>query len=250
MIVRPCEHCGNSFDAESSNAKAKRQGKLNRFCSRRCRNLSRPTRPEHPPEYFQRPCGLCGNIFDATPSRPQYDRLRKYCRGCVRAGRKAKIQKLHAHRKTNITCKHCGNMFVLAARLIKSGKHSGQYCSIACVYADRKGKSKPFNHPSEVGSRRINAQGYIEIKVAASGREDYWGWVKEHRHVMEQIIGRPLLPTESVHHKDGNRAHNDPSNLELWIKPQPTGIRAADLIAYVVEYHREALLTALSHRPL
>lgn len=36
-----------------------------------------------------------------------------------------------------------------------------------------------------------------------------------HRTVMETIIGRPLLVSEAVHHIDGNKSNNDPSNLEL-----------------------------------
>ena len=36
-----------------------------------------------------------------------------------------------------------------------------------------------------------------------------------HRMVMEEVLGRSLEPTEIVHHKDGDRTNNDPSNLEL-----------------------------------
>ena len=39
--------------------------------------------------------------------------------------------------------------------------------------------------------------------------------VRAHRWVMEQVLGRPLLPTEHVHHKDGDPLNNDPSNLEV-----------------------------------
>ena len=37
----------------------------------------------------------------------------------------------------------------------------------------------------------------------------------EHRVIAEQIIGRPLAKGEIVHHKDGNKHNNDPSNLEV-----------------------------------
>ena len=37
-----------------------------------------------------------------------------------------------------------------------------------------------------------------------------------HRRVMEQMIGRRLQRTEIVHHSDGNRMNNNPSNLELF----------------------------------
>jgi hypothetical protein len=73
---------------------------------------------------------------------------------------------------------------------------------------------------------------------------------------MGQIMGRPLHPWENVHHKDGDRARNDHSNLELWIKTQPTGVRLADVAeVYGAELvaarlRIQELETMLSHRSL
>lgn len=54
---------------------------------------------------------------------------------------------------------------------------------------------------------------------------------------MEEILGRPLLRTENVHHKNGVRHDNRPENLELWSTHQPKGQRVEDL----VEWAREIL---------
>jgi hypothetical protein len=59
--------------------------------------------------------------------------------------------------------------------------------------------------------------------------------VFEHILVMEDLLGRHLLPGESVHHRNGVRSDNRPDNLELWTRPQPSGIRAADAVAWARE---------------
>ena len=69
-------------------------------------------------------------------------------------------------------------------------------------------------------------------------------YVFEHIIVMEQILGRYLLPAESVHHRNGVREDNRPENLELWTRPQPAGIRVSDAIAWAREIL--ALYTGLS----
>jgi len=73
-----------------------------------------------------------------------------------------------------------------------------------------------------------------------------WQWdykgktvsVNEHQIVMEGLLGRPLLPGENVHHKNGIRNDNQPHNLELWSVTQPPGQRVEDRTAWAIEWLR------------
>ena len=61
------------------------------------------------------------------------------------------------------------------------------------------------------------------------------GTVLEHRLVMAEVIGRPLLPREQPHHVNGVKTDNSPTNLELWVVSQPKGQRVGDLLAWARE---------------
>lgn len=77
--------------------------------------------------------------------------------------------------------------------------------------------------------------GYVLVKMRDHPRADRRGYVREHVVVMEEMLGRYLLPGENVHHRNGQRDDNRPTNLELWVKSQPAGQRAADLLAWALE---------------
>lgn len=77
------------------------------------------------------------------------------------------------------------------------------------------------------GTGSLSEQGYYRVMV--KGRR-----YSVHRRVMSRVLGRELTPDENVHHKDGDRANNDPANLELWNTGQPPGQRVADKVQWAL----------------
>jgi len=66
------------------------------------------------------------------------------------------------------------------------------------------------------GGTKIDKRGYILVKCPGHPFLTSCGYIREHRLVMEMVIGRYLQPQEVVGHNDGNPQNNDPDNLTLY----------------------------------
>jgi transposase-like protein len=115
-------------------------------------------------------------------------------------------------------------------RLIKLGvtlRTPGQAAKLATPKLSKIRKGKKHRPRSEETRRKMavakagkgkgrspKRAGYVMITM---GEHKYRG---EHTVIMEQILGRRLRPGEEVHHKDGDKHNNDPSNLELLTKAE------------------------------
>lgn len=103
-------------------------------------------------------------------------------------------------------------------------------------------------HGSWKGGRHTRKDGYVSILLQPDN--PYYcmarvgGYVFEHRLALAQKLGRPLLPQEEPHHKNGIRSDNVPENLELWYV-QRKGQRVEDLLDYIATYHRETMMSKL-----
>lgn len=58
--------------------------------------------------------------------------------------------------------------------------------------------------------------------------------VLQHREVMERVLGRELLSSELVHHKDEDKRNNDPSNLELQTRSSHAKLHADERLPEIM----------------
>jgi len=116
-------------------------------------------------------------------------------------------------------CAACGTK----VRRHASRRPQRTYCSRACHNRDRR--------------RAQRKGGYVLIFVGkGEPGATKSGHVFEHRLVMQELLGRPLMPEENVHHKNGVRDDNRPDNLELWTRSQPQGQRVEDKILWAKDF--------------
>lgn len=82
-------------------------------------------------------------------------------------------------------------------------------------------KPRGERHGQWKGGRWVDEQGYVHVRLQPDhpffSMATVHNHVLEHRLVMAEYLGRPLLPHESVHHIDGDRTRNLIENLQLRI---------------------------------
>ncbi|MCL5011016.1 MAG: HNH endonuclease [Patescibacteria group bacterium] len=84
--------------------------------------------------------------------------------------------------------------------------------------ADRKGENNPY---WKGGKYKDSQSGYVMVYLPEHKSANKKGYVPEHRLVMENFLGRPLKPNETVRHKNKRKDDNKMSNLELVVLGEP-----------------------------
>jgi hypothetical protein len=119
----------------------------------------------------------------------------------------------------SLSCKFCKTTYQVKPYREKISSYCSRKCSatarLSVPEVNQKKGHKRENNCNWKGGRSFTEHGYIEILLPDHPQANKRGYVREHRYVMEQFLGRYLEKWEHVHHKNQDKTDNDIKNLEL-----------------------------------
>lgn len=177
---------------------------------------------------FREPLALRSKDGESTPpptpgNQHEPTQLKGNIRADLHVGDEGRVR---GRRAVGIECIQCGRVFLTRRDALKQGK--GRYCSQRCQGLDRVDQLRKHHGSGEKnnawkGGRVRHARGYAMVHMPSHPRAATAnGYVFEHILIAEKKLGRPLVwhgvddpRSEIVHHIDGNKRNNAPSNLEV-----------------------------------
>lgn len=145
-------------------------------------------------------CGV--PIVDLSPSSERRVRLR--CDACgagsTTAWHNYRLSQTRMARGGKTICRKCANA---ESGIAKRGRSLGP--------RDQKFVKRGSGHPSWKGGTFVDSCGYeMQYVARGPGRRNHR---KVHTMVAELMLGRPMRVGEVVHHIDGDKLNNAPTNL-------------------------------------
>lgn len=105
-----------------------------------------------------------------------------------------------------IECPYCKNKRYVTPSVFKLNKSGMKFCSINCKGKAMKEGITNYGFIDEGKDKKINPYPRKQINGIR---------LKEHRRVMQEHLGRKLLPTELVHHINEDQTDNRIENLQI-----------------------------------
>lgn len=239
-----CPACGSDFKGTYAQYTAVESGRL-AYCSRTCQKSA--TR------MADVVCSRCGTTFQRNPARIPAS-------GVVYCGIVCRNKSGSTRQGAVVPCEECGKERYLSPSLLgvrrfcstkcksasrqvecvckRCGKVTKRKSSLATIYCSRE---CALAAKREEARGSLNPDGYRMISQGFGNSPK-----GEHRIEIEKILGRPLLPTEQVHHVNGVRHDNRTDgplvmdergrlrsgNLELWSHAHPRGQEIGPKLEY------------------